>query len=45
MCQPHQFYLKKKNKILSLLNKDGGFFDLKNSLKIKDNPDYKVFTL
>ncbi len=45
MCQPHQFYLKKKNKILSLLNRDGVFFDLKNSLKIKDNPEYKVFTL
>ena len=45
MCQPHQLYLKKKNKILSLLNRDGVFFDLKNSLKIKDNPEYKVFTL
>lgn len=45
MCQPHQFYINNKNKILSLQNKDGVFFDLKNSLKIENNPEFKVFTL
>ncbi len=45
MCQPHKFYIKNKNKILSLQNKNGVFFDLKNSLKIKNKPEYKVFTL
>ena len=45
MCQPHKFYIKNKNKILNLQNKDGVFFDLKNSLKIKNKPKYKVFTL
>ena len=45
LCQPHQFYLKNRKKIVSLQNKDGVFFDLKNSLKIKDNSNYKVFTL
>ena len=45
MCQPHQFYMKNKKKILRLQNKDGVFFDLKNSLKIKNKSEYKVFTL
>ena len=45
LCQPHQFYIKNKKKILSLQNKSGVFFDLKNSFKIKNNLNYKIFTL
>lgn len=45
LCQPHQFYLKNRKKILSMQKKSGVFFDLKNSFKIKNNKNYNVFTL
>ncbi len=45
LCQPHEFYIKNKTKILKLQEKNGVFFDLKNSFKIKYNSNYQVFTL
>ena len=45
LCQPHEFYIKNKTKILKLQKKNGVFFDLKNSFKIKYNSKHQVFTL
>jgi len=45
LAQPHEYYIKNKNKILSFQKKGGVIFDLKNSLNLINNQNYKVFKL